>query len=431
MPEIISCPECERKLRVPDHLLGKKVKCPGCGTMFTGRAAGEGEDVTPKTKPRAAAPREERVEEKPRAARRSVVPPPEEEYEEDRPRRRRRDEDEEDEDDRPRSRRRRDEEDEDDYDRPRARRRREEEEEEDEDYPRSARADAYDEDDEPGVSSRRARQGWRKVASGLNLASISGWIDVGLNGCTVIFYIILMISVFALISAAANPTPTRPGPGFGPGPGASPATPPSGGLAALGIFSCIFGALAIIGGLATVVLKSIGYGFLMAVPELRRGGLKPLAITTFSMFLAALVIYLLGCLIGFLMPVGLLLLMGSLVVFTFFMRGVALAAKDKALAGRLMLQLIAWGAFIALSMIGAGLMYYYAYSLIAGSLPGMGGSSGPPSAGAAVTGAVTMVYVALVFMGLIMMVGLGLYVWHILLIRQTRAVVERRLLRGG
>jgi predicted Zn finger-like uncharacterized protein len=35
MPIITQCPACERKLRVPDELLGKLVKCPGCGDAFT------------------------------------------------------------------------------------------------------------------------------------------------------------------------------------------------------------------------------------------------------------------------------------------------------------------------------------------------------------------------------------------------------------
>jgi predicted Zn finger-like uncharacterized protein len=35
MAEIISCPQCERKLRATDDLLGKQVKCPTCGTTFT------------------------------------------------------------------------------------------------------------------------------------------------------------------------------------------------------------------------------------------------------------------------------------------------------------------------------------------------------------------------------------------------------------
>ena len=35
MTLIIDCPSCQRKLRVPDDLLGLKVKCPSCATMFT------------------------------------------------------------------------------------------------------------------------------------------------------------------------------------------------------------------------------------------------------------------------------------------------------------------------------------------------------------------------------------------------------------
>jgi hypothetical protein len=35
MPEVVDCPQCQRKLQVPENLIGKKVKCPTCGTMFT------------------------------------------------------------------------------------------------------------------------------------------------------------------------------------------------------------------------------------------------------------------------------------------------------------------------------------------------------------------------------------------------------------
>jgi predicted Zn finger-like uncharacterized protein len=92
MAEIVNCPQCDRKLRVPDELLGKKVKCPTCGTTFTA-------EVGEPTPPPPPAPRPE--------PRRSLGPPPgvgrrrdedEEEYDEDdqreeplsRPRRRRR-----------------------------------------------------------------------------------------------------------------------------------------------------------------------------------------------------------------------------------------------------------------------------------------------------------------------------------------------------
>ena len=35
MPEITQCPECERKLNVPDGQLGSAVRCPACGATFT------------------------------------------------------------------------------------------------------------------------------------------------------------------------------------------------------------------------------------------------------------------------------------------------------------------------------------------------------------------------------------------------------------
>jgi predicted Zn finger-like uncharacterized protein len=34
MPAIVDCPSCNRKLRIPDELLGRKVKCPTCSTTF-------------------------------------------------------------------------------------------------------------------------------------------------------------------------------------------------------------------------------------------------------------------------------------------------------------------------------------------------------------------------------------------------------------
>jgi predicted Zn finger-like uncharacterized protein len=39
MANIIDCPSCQRRLRVPDELLGTNVKCPSCGTMFTTAAS--------------------------------------------------------------------------------------------------------------------------------------------------------------------------------------------------------------------------------------------------------------------------------------------------------------------------------------------------------------------------------------------------------
>jgi predicted Zn finger-like uncharacterized protein len=81
MPTTVDCPSCSRKLRIPDELLGKKVKCPTCGNTFTasgGAAPPVEEEEAPSPPPRA-------------AARRPVAPRPEEEEEyEDRPARGRR-----------------------------------------------------------------------------------------------------------------------------------------------------------------------------------------------------------------------------------------------------------------------------------------------------------------------------------------------------
>lgn len=40
MATTVHCPQCSRELRVPDELIGKKVKCPACSTTFMASVAG-------------------------------------------------------------------------------------------------------------------------------------------------------------------------------------------------------------------------------------------------------------------------------------------------------------------------------------------------------------------------------------------------------
>lgn len=40
MATIVDCPECQRKLRVPEELLGQNVKCPTCGAKFVASPSG-------------------------------------------------------------------------------------------------------------------------------------------------------------------------------------------------------------------------------------------------------------------------------------------------------------------------------------------------------------------------------------------------------
>jgi len=39
MSDITSCPQCQRKLRVTEDLVGQSVKCPSCGLIFTAATA--------------------------------------------------------------------------------------------------------------------------------------------------------------------------------------------------------------------------------------------------------------------------------------------------------------------------------------------------------------------------------------------------------
>jgi hypothetical protein len=70
MPEIIACPDCGRKLRVPDDLLGRKVKCPGCGVNFTASVVGGGAPPpipqSVAAAPRSAGRRDDRYDDRPR-----------------------------------------------------------------------------------------------------------------------------------------------------------------------------------------------------------------------------------------------------------------------------------------------------------------------------------------------------------------------------
>jgi hypothetical protein len=166
MPEVVSCPKCQRRSRVPDALVGKRVKCPGCGEIFTAAVGGA---ASPARQPAAAKTRpgldtgagyelvddeDERLTDKP-------------------PARRGRDTDEEDEDERPRrSRRSRDDEDDDErvgQRRNRYRRDRDDDDDADE-----------NEEDRPAAPRRGVAADWPRVRLGLSLLLASVLLQVGL-----------------------------------------------------------------------------------------------------------------------------------------------------------------------------------------------------------------------------------------------------------
>jgi hypothetical protein len=62
MAETVACPDCQRKLLVPEELLGKLVQCPGCGKVFTAMLGAPPPGEAPTAPPAAELP---------------VLPPPE------------------------------------------------------------------------------------------------------------------------------------------------------------------------------------------------------------------------------------------------------------------------------------------------------------------------------------------------------------------
>lgn len=241
---VISCPNCQGKLRFPDDSPARKVKCPTCGNSFMAGPGGpifEKAEPVPQPKPPASKPPEpvkpevkkkvesdfDIVDDKPSRSRRDEDDTPRskrrdddddnrepnrrklDDEDDDRPRSRRRDEDDrprskqQDDDDRARKKRGRD--DDDDDDRPRSRRR-DVDDDEDDDRPRSRRRGRVDDDDDDRPRSRRRGRDdyddrprsrattaqWRNVRTGLNLVTIGFWCQVGALG-------ILLFTLFLTI----------------------------------------------------------------------------------------------------------------------------------------------------------------------------------------------------------------------------------------
>jgi hypothetical protein len=412
MPEIITCPDCQRKLRVPDALLGKKVKCPGCSVMFTAGGA-------PPKVSRPAPPPEEPIEE-PIEDRRDVVR--RDDYEERRPRRR---DDDYDDDDR-RSRRR-----DDNYDDDRRFRR-------DDDYDddrRFRRDDDYD--DYRMESPRSLRERWGKVSTGINLNIIGTWIWIGgavfmaLGSC--LGGLIMGSAVFAAIGSGGR---------------ASSATADS-TFASVGAGLIIFGLAAIVFGLcalAELVLRVTGYGMCMTVPSTRGASLKPLAVTAFSLGAAQAVFLLFGCTWGFaagasggmgggtaaLMPVGgnvidwiaKVLFLASFIVFLLFARGVASQVRDRGLPGTLLTLLIVFAVFHVLQWLAA-------LAVVLGAFATAFGAIGSSSAASAANKVTTFGVLVLVLGGLMFLAYLGLEIWYIFVLGRLREGIQRHIKKLG
>lgn len=379
MPEITSCPDCDKKLRVPDDLLGKTVRCPGCQTMFVAKA-----DAPPPS--RRAEVEDERPSRTDRVSQRRPPAVPA----------RSRDDD----DDRPRRRDRRDDYDDDYDDRPRRRGRDEE--------------DDYDDRRRP-ADERRA---WRGVRSGVNLAVMGSWLSIAALAVLVVGGGIMALVAWASVSSGGN----APQPGGGP---------PSGFLAAVGGFF-ILGVLVGMMGFASVILWFVGMGMCLQTPASRRDSTKGLGIAAFACACGALFLYLcgfgmqmarvqVGGMAGLIVgPLGL----ATFVLWVLFLRGVASRLRDPTLAGSLMTYLItviiASGVSMVLSVVGFFII----------GMSALAGARGNNPQGA-MAGAGVGLPLMMVLWGVIALGSIGLHVWLIYLMKAVCDTIDRHVARRG
>jgi hypothetical protein len=373
MPQIVSCPDCGRKLRVPDNLLGKNVKCPGCSRKFLAEMVDE---------PGAAPSRRERG-----VSSRRDDPPPLPRDHDDRPPRRRH-------------------------------------EDEDDDYPVDRGRDYG------GPSRNEVQQGWERVRTGVNLVIIALWIAVGAVVTALVSGLVLAMlgaSLFGSFFGLFNQgSPTQAGTSQAVGNAA-------GAGCALFVGYILLVSLLVLLGLACVALRATGLGFCMGiVPTRKTQGLKGLAIATFCLAIAGLVFPLLfsgaafafaesafgGCsavsgyvLFGF---VGL----AEFICFCLFLRGVALAMRQDDLAQHLLIFMIIVPVFILLWIGG---MFLIPILLGAMFFSAAASNGGPGNAASAVG---TFFVGFLVCDGLFFAAAIALFVWYLMLLYRVRGAID-------
>jgi hypothetical protein len=442
MPVIVSCPECEKKLRVPDNLIGKKVKCPGCQGMFTA-SADAGDEDEPAQKPAAKSAnkggvvRDEDVDDKPK--RKSVVPPPvKDSYEDEESHKKRRpSRDEDDEDDRPRGRRGRDDDDDED-DRPRSRRRGRDDDDDDDDDAASRRRRQRDEDDDEDdgdtPSSTEARRGWQKVRTGVMLVATYILIMIGWTILSICARFVIGIGGVASAGSARTP-------------GAA-----AGAMAGMGTGFMVLTVVDLLVRLLGDGLRGTGHGLCLASLARRGSMIKGLAIATFALF----ILYVLGnygavlaatVSVGFLASggggnpltflsgaFGVMLILSAIgglanlagyIVFPFYLRSVAYNVKDHGLYKQLTTFIICECILIGLSVLIGLLAVGIVGAAIFGSL-GSGTPRGAQTGAAAAGMAMCGFGIYFILAGL---ASLALLVWFIVILFQVRGAVDRHIRR--
>jgi predicted Zn finger-like uncharacterized protein len=380
MPQVISCPECERSLRVPDDLLGKMVRCPSCKATFT---AESGPDKEPQARP-LKKPREgDEDEEEPADDRTSTG-------------RGRRTEEEEDVEERPKRRRRAAAEDEDE--------------------------DQGEDDEMEELAHRRGRRSprgsrgdWLRVKQGLGFVLAATYVIIGS---------ILVVICGSFVAGAAA--------------GAAAAGKQAGGapnVAALGAGFLVVMGLYLLGLLAAIVLHVVGLIYCLAAPEYRSGRvLAKVALGLFAGYLAATVV---GMVLAFVEvglvgvnPAGMfqttglrlglsiagnLASLGHAGVLIFFFRSLALALREEGLARNAVYFFVYYIAFFVFAVVGTLVLVLTLAKEMGDVL------RGPPAGG----GFGASMGVVIAVSCILFILGMGMVIWYIITLVMTRGAITR------
>lgn len=387
MPLTITCPACQRTLRVPESLLGQAVKCPSCSHRFTTTEQSEDEAPPPRTSSGV------------RTTRRPVAPPVDEE--DAAPRRTERI-----------------------RDRPQPRPGRQDDEDE---PPRPRRSDDdYDDYEERSASKSDRTASWNKVRIGINLVMIGIWVWLG---GTLLGALGGLLSVLFLGSAVLSSTSSNQ------------AAWTSLGFA--GILLILSVGVYYLSILAEFVLRLVGYGLCMAAPPLRDSGLRPLSITAFALsaiqILFSCANFLVGGLSGFtatafnryrggastgydaastgLSGLSGLCAIGSFVVFLFFLRSVCNNIRARELASKPIAVLVAFVLFWVFTVITIVLVACGGGFAVASAFQGQSANRAASSLG-------TWVIITIVLICLAGLVYMGLQVWYIMVLQKIRDAVS-------
>jgi predicted Zn finger-like uncharacterized protein len=393
MPETITCPECAKTLRVPDHLLGQTVRCPSCKVTFTAKGSKEpNPDLVFDDKPAPSGKKTKR----------------EDDSDEERPTRRResrRDEAEDEEHvrERPRARRRDDDEKE---DRPR-RRRRDEEEEEEEDLGRRRR----------GFEDRGSKSDWLRVRQGIGL--ILGALFTVLGA--VLFVCCGTFATIGIAGAAAKNAQSSAA---------------VGGVGMLVVFGVYFLAV-----LAALALFIVGNCFCLRAPP--RYGANTLAKVSLGLWVGAVLFAITGTTVNLagqgmaaasplsvgasgagqvINLTGNLLSLAQHVVFLFFLRAVCQAIQDYRLAKQLVYLIVFFIASFVVTVVMAVVLVALAGWTVASTLAQNADTPGT----SALAGIGIGFMVAVCFILLFAVINL---IWFMIALAHVRGAIKTYLFR--